>query len=343
MCVGRAARLQRGLAVFGDQGDSGLGHAADEEGVSAAAAGWDLCSRHQQVVEFARETESKLPQDSLVAPLADQLLCGSCVKELPPGVSVRPAETALQAARAAHAGQSAAATAEIAALADLKQSPESYANAVREWGAQETARIGAWEEREVKAVHAAAAETVQLVREVCEQRQAVGASLLAQRLGLRVTLEELESELAGLPWEGGLAQGAGGEGEGQAADLRRRTATLLRLAGEREQLLGLLRRGGLRLAPASEVTAWATLPQLDALSPETGPANAAAAAAPTVPAAAAAARALRRLQTVSPVQAVPDKFPFLPPVVRIRMVGGVPLCLKRSGCHARTVPLIYRF
>ena len=123
----------------------------------SAEPAWDLCAEH------------KLPFKGAEA-VTHRPICSDCVFA---ARGMLPIET-FDEAIAALESSGAAVTAELARQKAKLAEPTFTADELRErmakWGAEETSRIRAWEEREVEHVQAVANETVQLVREVCARR-----------------------------------------------------------------------------------------------------------------------------------------------------------------------------
>ena len=233
----RAERIKaEHSAMFSDQGDVG-DHAPGGSDVQAEQA-WKLCAEHKlpfQVVE--RATSRPLCAECMVATMGNA-----------PTQSFGDASAALEAS-------SAATSAELARLksklAEPTFMPEEYCDGVTRWGAQETARIRAWEEREIKQVHLLANGCVAKVQEICARRIEVGASLFTQRAGLRVSLEELDRAMSDLPKD-------------PAARLIKKQTVF----ADQLRLRELLSKRMISVPSARAVREWAELPVLSSLSEE---------------------------------------------------------------------------
>lgn len=154
------------------------------------------------------------------------------VMSLAEGIAAVTAEVDASAARAAR-------------LDDVKDDLDALLGVGARWSARETARIHAWEEREVTRVRAVSAKCVALVAEVARWHTAVGSGVMTQRLALRASLDEIAQELLDLP-----------------CDEAARFAKLRLFSAEREQLVGKLAKGVVRLPTVAAVSAWRALPDL---------------------------------------------------------------------------------
>ena len=187
-CDKRVERIKAELeARFRDQGDAGACPEASrtpahEEAVPAP----NLCEQHQ------------LPFQAVEAS-TDRPVCAECLTAVEGKAALQTIDEASAALEASSLAVSAQAAKQIAALAEPIFTPEGLCGFIAKWGSEETARIRAWEEREVKLVQAVAGEMVQHVQDACKRRIEVGASLITQRAGLRASLEELDQALADLP------------------------------------------------------------------------------------------------------------------------------------------------
>ena len=169
------------------------------------------------------------------------------------------------------------------------------------WGAEETARIRGWEEREVKHIQGVANETAQLVQEVCAHRIKVGASVLTQRMGLRASLEEFEQALADLP-----------------SDPAARLSKMQAVYAERKRLCELLAESTIDVPSAQEILRWAELPALAAVFDPDGAGNGGLQANAVSDAAKARlGRARDRTPALASNVGFPE-FPVIPKLVRCR-------------------------
>ena len=207
-------------------------------------ARWSLCPEHNLRFDAA-EASTHRP------------MCAECLTEVEGKVAV---QTLAEALAGLHSAEAAAALAELTKqrnrFAEPTFTPDELRDSVMRWGAEETARIRAWEEREVKHVQAVAVEseqllhsvandTARLVHEVCERRIEVGASLITQRMGLRASLDEFDRARADLPRD-------------PAAQLSKTRAVY----AERKRLCELLARYEIAVPSARVLIEWAQLPAL---------------------------------------------------------------------------------
>ena len=217
---------------------AGPGASPPEAAAAAAAAAepvWNICAQHN------------LPFRAVEA-ATHRPVCSECMFA---ARGMLPVETFDEAVAALETPEAAATSAEVARQKAKLAEPTFTAYELRvktaKWCADETARIRAWEEREVKHVHTVADDTVQLVEEVCLRKLEVGASLITQRTGLRATLEEFEHALADLPSD-------------PAARLSKKRAVHM----ERKQLCDLLVGSKIAVPSTHEVLRWAGYPDLSA-------------------------------------------------------------------------------
>ena len=232
-CIQREERLRATLGeLFADQGDAG-----DRKSSASSAASpvspQALCAAHGQPITAADPT-TKRP------------MCATCVASAKGAAAVQSLPEAVAALRSREPGAAEEAALQMKRLFDqFPFTPAEFREGVTKWRAEETTRIKKWEEREIKAVQTVAAETVELVDAVSARRLEVGGSFLAQRLGLRTTLEEIEHELSSLP-----------------TDDAGRLDKLVRFSEERARLTALLRTRGAAIPDARVVGKWALLPSL---------------------------------------------------------------------------------
>ena len=243
MCAERGARVGRSLTnAFADQGDvqgDGPTPALQDEHAGADER-WEVCAAHKKAIEFVAP-ESREPELSL--------LCSDCLEQRGDRSGVKTAAEYLKDFTANDAKDSIQAAEMMDELTNLKSLPAPFTVRVGKWAAEETSRIRAWEEREVKAVRHAADACAAMVEEIRARWIEVGVSVLTQRVSLQVSLKEIELRLQE------LANSA-------------RVGSLQRLRAERTCLLNALREGGISLIPAQRFRAWAGLPALSRLSKE---------------------------------------------------------------------------
>ena len=237
-CTQRAERIRSDHSqLFADQGNVGDSGAAadDDEEAKEEPSPNTLCSRHREPIT-ARDTASKKP------------LCAKCILTAGSAIKVTPLPEAIAELVSRQAAASAAASRELFALFDkFTFTAATFRDGVAKWGEQETGRISSWEKQEIDHIHKVAADITSLVRAACARRLAVGSSILAQRYGLRATLEEIEHELCNLP-------------SNEAGRLSR----MQLLSAERERLTDLLSARALTIPSVRAFSSWAKLPNLAA-------------------------------------------------------------------------------
>ena len=315
-CTQREGRVQSALSnLFADQGNAGdavVNVDDEDEGESERekkSAPKARCSKHRQPIT-ALDGASKKP------------LCAKCIAAAGDTIKVTPLAEAIASEASKQPRAATAASKELVVLFDqFTFTPAAFRDGVAKWGAQETARIIAWEEQEVKAIQAVAAESTALVREVCARRLEVGGSILTQRYGLRATLEEIEYELSSLPINGA-----------------ERLSRMKMLSAERERLTGLLSTRGITLADARAVSAWINAPDL---APQFGPHDEKKKTASPVEELGAAAReTLSKLRDSAPGQGAGSDLPMLPSFVsqlwgaRLASTCSVPRCFHSLFTHS---------
>ena len=266
--------------------------------------------------------EHKLPFKAVEA-ATHRPMCSECVVAARGKVAVETFDEAIAALESAEAASTSAALAmQKAKFAEPTFTPDELCARTAKWGAEETARVRGWEEREVKKLQsvadyanetvrrarAVASEIVQVVQEVCARRLEVGASVFTQRMGLRATLEEFDQALADLPSD-------------PAALLSKKRAVY----AERKRLCDLLAGSTIAVPWAWAVIEWDKLPALSAEfdQKEAGGGGVVASAV-----SAAAKATLGEARTRTP--ALPSnvgfcEFPVIPKLVRCRRVPG---CLR---------------
>lgn len=304
-CVQREARLAGALTdLLKDQGDRGCEGKALTEAVFDVAASarkddagsWGLCTKHSKEI-------SALHAVTLHA------LCGDCPERDEDGVSEVSAAVAglakTEGTLEQFAGQ----------IDSCDLAPQDLRAGVDKWASDEAKRIKAWEEREVKAVHAVAAEALALVEETRARRLEVGASVLRQLLGLRTTISELVYELAHPP-------------AGKAASLQHALA----LATEQRRLAALLSEGRLALPAPATVEAWAEPPTLASCF-DISPANGAPLSTAT---GAAATLSLRLLRDLGPGAVAGRLVPVMPKLVSS-------ICAPSIRCFTRSWHCVHSF
>lgn len=241
-CTRRPARLAVQLVhVFADQGDAG------EDDPKAAGPGsrpyWSMCPTHGKQLERVGSADKGAP-----------LFCADCpaspdARPLVEGVDSLIATYADAAAGESKSGESKGTDTQSALFylktLDKLQAEPLMALVARlsDWATTQTARIQLWEDREVKSVHAAAAEAVAVVAAVRASRTASAESALRQWVSLRLSLEEVATELADEP-----------------ADRVERASKLVRLQRDRAALLRAMNSGQLRVAGMVSVAASLKLP-----------------------------------------------------------------------------------
>ena len=230
----RAGRLKTKLeALLRDQGDVGARNTAHEDPEEALAMP-SLCVEHGLPFQAA-ESSTHRP------------ICSKCLAGVEGKVTIETFGEAFAALDSSSAAVSAGLAKQRTKLAEATFTADELCAKTAKWAMEETERIRAWEEREVKHIHAVANETVLLVQEVCARRVEVGASVLTQRTGLRVSLEELDEVLADLPSD-------------PAARLSEKRAVY----AERERLCELLAGSKIAVPSTRAVLEWAELPTLSA-------------------------------------------------------------------------------
>ena len=285
MCIQRGDRIRaNGAGVFGDQGNVGGDRLAEDATCGECGPDEDtgkphpathrctecnlsFCSVFAESHRRGKTTRGhtlthltpppKPPQHSMCAEHNERvvmaevgthkLVCLSCVSKAGRSRNVESLEAALKSAQADLDSQTIQAAQQEARLLELKINPDEYRAGVDKWAGEETARIRLWEEREVKAVHAAAGKSVALVEEVRVHRLEVGMGILAQRLGLAASLHEADAELKGL----------------SADNVEERLAKTLEVTAELKALLALLAQGTLDVASSEVYAQWARLPSLE--------------------------------------------------------------------------------
>lgn len=221
MCTARKARLAKALQDrLSDQGDAGDGFArVGSVAEDHASPATNLCEKHGSPVSMVCLASLRGLCQRCLSDSGDAAGDGSASCTSAGRASVKPideAGTELRAAIDAAAGEAKAAVAE---LEGTGISPETFPAAVAAWAAQETARIRAWEAERVKDVTDVASELVLLVEAAAARRTTAGAALLAQRLSLAATLQELQ-EAVDAGWHlqrAGQGGFGGGGGSGGAA------------------------------------------------------------------------------------------------------------------------------
>ena len=191
-------------------------------------------------------TQHKLPVQAFEAS-TNHSMCPECLVAVKDKVSVHTIDEAIAALETAHAATKAELLIQSSRLAEPIFNADQLRAQTAKWGAEETARIRAWEQREVKHVQAVADECVGLVQGVCARRIEVGASLITQRSGLRASLEEFDQVLADLP-----------------SDPVTRLSKKRAVYAERQQLCELLADNKIAFPSARAVLEWAELPALSA-------------------------------------------------------------------------------
>ena len=230
----RATRLRTELAaLFQDQGDAGFPLAPPSPPSAGEAAGAaNLCVQHKLPFHGAEVSTHRL-------------LCSECLSAARGMLPVETFEEAISALDSSNAAASVELAKQLCKLAEPTFTPDELRAKTVRWGADETARIKAWEEREVKHVQAVAGECVALVDEVCARRIEVGASILTQRAGLRASLQELDHALSDLPKD-------------PVAALSKKRVVY----AERKRLCDLLSEGKIAVPWAWAAREWAELPAL---------------------------------------------------------------------------------
>ena len=172
----------------------------------------------------------------------------SCSTEAVPGLGASSAAAASVVPAAAAAGvasgdldHSTQAAVLIAKLGSPAVSTEAALEDLEQWAAAETDRLSSWRARRIAELEREASELTALVAAAGESARRGLGGHVAQRAGLRASLEEAGAALAVAPPE-------------QCAALEQ----------ERERLLRLLRTGVIRSFPEWQVARWAALPSLDA-------------------------------------------------------------------------------
>ena len=199
-----------------------------------AEPAWNLCAEHKLPFQVV-EASSQRP------------MCAECLSAARGKVTVESLTDVISALQSANSATSAELDKQKTKLAELTLTTEELCVGVAKWGAEETARIKAWEEREVKHIQGVAAESVALVQEVCARRIEVGSSLITQHMGLRASLEELDQALANLP-----------------ADPATRLGKMRAVYTERKQLCDLLASNKIIIPSSRAIRKWAELPTLAA-------------------------------------------------------------------------------
>ena len=111
------------------------------------------------------------------------------------------------------------------------------------WAASETASVRAWEERMARWIRTAADDCCALIKDIETRRLSSYASLAVQRLSLRVSFEEIATEL-----------------ESVAADNAERQSNLARLSDARVALVKAFEDGRLQVNTAATVRQVSRLP-----------------------------------------------------------------------------------
>ena len=220
-------------AVLRDQGNAGCRHEASPTPEADVAAS-SICAQHK-IPFTAVEVATHRP------------LCVDCMAAKKRKVKVQTFDEAIAALDSLHAALSAELDKQTVKLTERTFTADELRSRTAKWGAAETARIRAWEEREVKHVHAVANETVELVQEVCARRIEVGAGLITQRAGLLASVEEFGQALANLPRE-------------PVAQLTKKRAVY----AERKRLCELLAESKIDVPSARAVIEWIEPPALSA-------------------------------------------------------------------------------
>ena len=276
----RAARIRTELeARFRDQGDAGDRLEAPKE---AEEAGPSLCAQHSLPFQ-AVETITYRP------------MCADCQTSVESKVPLQTFDEALAVLEALNLADSTEIAKRITALAEPAFTPAAFCDGVAKWGAEETARIRAWEEPEVKHVQAVASETVQVVQEVCARRIEVSASVLTQRAGLRASLEEFDQALADLP-----------------SDLAARLSKKRAVYAERKRLCDLLAGNMIAVPWAWAINEWANLPALSTEFDQKGAGGGGVLANAVLSAAKATLDKARNCTPTLPPPAGLCKFPVIP-------------------------------
>ena len=149
---------------------------------------WRLCAEHKSEIIMA-ETTTKRP------------LCAECMAASVGDVVVQPVGLALAALAPTNDSLVAQATKFADGLADLKSIAGTFGDAfiaeTDAWAADETARVRAWEAQEVKAVQEVAEKTIAAIEHARILRMDSAKSLVAQRLAVKATIEEMSHEESG--------------------------------------------------------------------------------------------------------------------------------------------------
>ena len=245
-CTQRSGRLSFELeSLMADQGNAGDDGEGLKEGRGLASSPpqaasepvWTKCRKHAADVEWVR-----LGADG------DALLCAECLGTTSPEADKveRLASVDESTLAASFASVDAEAMQAKASLRDFDAAAmKALADELSQWVALETRRVRAWEERVVNEARSTAAQCLTLLQETYARRQAVLASVYAQRVALCVTLEEIEHEAAKLP-----------------SVQTERVGKLALLALERKRLVSLLSRDAFAIPSASDIAGWSSLPAL---------------------------------------------------------------------------------
>ena len=227
-CAQRADRIATQLGgLFRDQGDVGDAPEAPE-----AEPALNLCAKHKCPFKGVDQSTHR--------PMCAECNAASGSKILSFDEAIAALETASNALVT-----SAEFARHKARLAETPFTPDEFRSIMAKWAVRETARIKAWEKREVKHVKAVSAEAAQMVEETCARLIEISASLTTQRACLRASLEELEQALADLPKD-------------PVSRFSRRQA----LYTEQKQLCELLVKYGHMIPSARSITEWTAVPTL---------------------------------------------------------------------------------
>ena len=123
---------------------------------------------------------------------------------------------------------------------------QSVCDGLAAWLATELARLREWEEREVAGIRQATVNVAAQLQKVADRRREVALCVLAQRLGLRTTLEEIEHELSE-----------------QSREPSPRAGRLLQLTSERHLLATQLAEGSIRIAEFGRKPPWSAPASLE--------------------------------------------------------------------------------